>query len=189
MQINSFLISCLKIIFFFYFYSFLMVNNKTLVRILFEQINQFEILSSLFMLLCSTLGVICSLIFIGKVWIHHRCTLSILIDFNSALAGIIINIIYASQAVYQLLSGTSDSLCVFRGFLLHCSTGLFYHTLCIQAFYRLFVTVYARRRYLQSTSFILSLVIIQWIISITFAIPILLMNRIKFQPVSRICQV
>jgi hypothetical protein len=150
----------------------------------------FQTLSSIFMLLCSIIGIICSFIFIVIVAIDRRCrTLIILITFNTALAGFIINIVYASQAVYQLLSETSDSLCPFRGFLLHCSTGLFYHTLCIQAFYRLFVTVYARRKYLQSTPFILSLVIIQWLISITFAIPILLMNRIKFQPVSRICQV
>lgn len=150
----------------------------------------FEIFSSIFMFLCSILGVICSLIFISRVVILRcRCAPIIFIGFNSALAGFITNIIYASQAIYQMLSDTPDILCEFRGFLLHCSTGLFYHTLCIQALYRLFVTVYAQRRSLQSTCVIIPIVIIQWLISITFAIPFLLMKRIKYQASGRICQV
>lgn len=88
-----------------------------------------------------------------------------------------------------MLSDTPDALCTFRGFLLHCSTGLFYHTLCIQALHRLFVTVYAQRRCLQSRCVIVSIVVTQWLISITFAIPILLIGRIKFQAKDRICQV
>jgi uncharacterized membrane protein len=83
--------------------------------------------------------------------------------------------------VYQMLSDTADVLCVFRGFLLHCSAGLFYHTLCIQALYRLFVTVYAQRRTLQSSRVFLSIIVIQWLISIIFGIPILLIGRIIFQ--------
>jgi hypothetical protein len=51
------------------------------------------------------------------------------------------------------------------------------------------VTVFAQRRYLQSTRVIMSIVIIQWFISITFAIPILLLGRIKFQADGQICQV
>jgi len=130
------------------------------------------------------MGVICSLIFIGRIGIIRcRYTPIIFISLNSASAGFIINIIYASQAVYQMLSDTPDALCTFRGFLLHCSTDLFYHTLCIQALHRLFVTVYAQRRCLQSRC------VIQWLISITFAIPILLIGRIKFQAKDRICQV
>lgn len=161
-----------------------------MVKILFQQIYTFEILSSLFMVLFSTIGVICSSIYIGRViTIRRRWTLAILIDINSAFAGFIINIIYISQAVYQLLTDVPDVLCAFRGSLLNFATGLFYHTLCIQAFYRLSVIVFAKRRYLQSKRFILSIIIIQWFISITFSIPILLIDRIKFQTESRICQV
>jgi len=142
------------------------------------------------MFLSSIIGIVCSLIFIAVVAFDRRCrTLIILITLNSTLAGLIINVIYASQSVYQMLGDTPDVLCVFRGFLLNCSTGLFYHTLCIQALYRLFVTVYAHRRSLQSKYVIGSTIIIQWLISIIFAIPILLMGRIKFQIEVPICQV
>jgi hypothetical protein len=142
------------------------------------------------MLLCSTMGVVQCLLFIIIVAIDHRCrTLIILITLNSTLAGLVTNIIYASQAIYQMISDTPDILCAFRGFLLHMSTGLFYHTLCIQTLYRLFVTVFAQRRYLQSTYGIISIVSFQWFISITFGIPILLIGRIMFQQDGRICQV
>ncbi len=152
--------------------------------------NTFQILSSVFIFLCSTMGVVCCVIFIFIVAIDRRCrTLIILITLNSILAGFITNIIYASQAIYQMLSDTPDILCPFRGFLLHCSTGLFCHTLYIQTLYRLFVTVFAQRRYLQSKRVIMSIVMIQWFISITFAIPILLLGRIKFQADGQICQV
>ena len=176
---------CMSHAFFFF-----IVDRLSFFLIITSRMDAFQTLSSIFMLLCSIMGIICALIFIAIVAIDRRCrTLIIFITFNTVLAGLLINIVYASQAIYQLLGDTSDILCPFRGFLLHCSAGLFYHTLCIQAFYRLFVTVYAQRRHLQSTPFIISIIILQWIISVTFALPILLMNRIKFQTQGRICQV
>ena len=113
----------------------------------------------------------------------------ILITLNTTIAGLIINIIYSSQAIYQMLDESDDVLCPFRGYLLHSSTGLFYHTLCIQSLYRLSVTVFAQRRFLQSKSMILLIIIIQWVISSTFGIPILLLDRIIYQENGRICQV
>ncbi|CAF5129648.1 unnamed protein product, partial [Rotaria sp. Silwood1] len=60
-----------------------------------------------------------------------------------------INITCACQAVYQLIGDANDPLCSFRGFLLHGLSGLLYHTLCVQALHRLFVNVFATRRFLQ----------------------------------------
>ncbi|CAF0727905.1 unnamed protein product [Adineta steineri] len=152
--------------------------------------DMFQIVTSLFMLFCSVLGVVCSLIFIVIVFLDRRCrTPIVLISLNTAIAGFIINTIYASQAIYQMISDSSDVLCIFRGFLLHSSTGLFYQSLCIQAIYRLFVTVFAQRRNLQSKYVIIPIIVIQWIISSTFGIPILLMKRLQFQETGRICQV
>ncbi|CAF1094933.1 unnamed protein product [Adineta steineri] len=150
----------------------------------------FEILSSIFMLSCSILGIICSLLLISvMITVRRHCTPIVVISLNTAVAGFVINTIYASQAIYQMISDSSDVLCVFRGFLLHTSTGLFYHTLCIQAIYRLFVTVFAQRRNLQSNYTIIPIVVIQWIISSSFGIPILLTRRIRFYAEGRICQV
>ncbi|CAF1035100.1 unnamed protein product [Adineta steineri] len=148
-----------------------------------------ELLSSLWMLLCSIFGIIFAMIFIGIVASHRQFhTSTIMLALNSAIAGIIVNVTCCCQAIYQLTSDGNDKLCSFRGFLLHAGAGLLYQTLCVQAFHRLFVVVFATRRYLRSTKVIASITIIQWLISMTFGIPALMIGRIVYQSGSRICQ-
>ena len=150
----------------------------------------FEISSSLFMLLCSLMGLICAFIFISILIIDRQCrTMTTLLVLNSVIAGFVVNIVCTCQALYQLTTNEQDHLCVFRGFLLHVTCGLFYHTFSIQALYRLFVTIPVRRQYLRSKRIIMLMVLLQWLISLTFGLPILLDDRIKFQADSRICQV
>ena len=151
----------------------------------------FEILSSLFMLLCSVFGIICTLIFISVIIIDRQCrTMTALLVLNSIIAGFIVNTVYACQALYQLVSDEEDTLCVFRGFLLHVTCGLLYHTFCVQALYRLVVTMPVQQQYLRSKSVVIMCsVLFQWVISLTFGLPILLNGQIKFQAGSRICQV
>jgi hypothetical protein len=150
----------------------------------------FETLSSILMIVCSIFGIICALIFIIIVAIHRQYhTLTILLVLNSTIAGLIANITCLSQAIYQLIDLGDDTLCTIRGLFLQTSTGILYHTLCVQALYRLFVTVYSTRRYLQTIRFNISMVVIQWIFSTTFGLPIFFLNRIRYQSGSRICQV
>ena len=150
----------------------------------------FEILSSILMIVCSIFGIICALIFIIIVVTHRQChTFTILLVLNSSVAGLIANVTCLSQAIYQLLDLGNDSLCAIRGLFLQITTGLFYHTLCVQALHRLFVTVYSTRRYLQTVRFNISMVVIQWIFSAAFGLPIFIFNRIKYQAGSCICQV
>jgi hypothetical protein len=150
----------------------------------------FENLSSMLMIVYSIFGIICALIFIIIVATHRQChTLTILLVLNSSIAGLIANITCACQGIYQLLDLGNDALCAVRGFLLHATTGLLYHTLCVQALYRLFVTVYSTRRYLQTTRFNIYMVVVQWIFSITFGLPTLLTGHVVYYPVGRICQV
>jgi hypothetical protein len=149
-----------------------------------------EILSSLFMLLFSLFSIICACAFIGVVAFNRQYrTLTIMLIFNSTIAGIVINVTCGCQAIYQLIGDGNDKLCSFRGFLLHSATGLLYHTLCVQAIHRLFVVVFAAQRHLQSARVMVSLVIFQWLVSITFGIPALTAGKIIYQPGSRICQV
>ena len=149
-----------------------------------------EILSLIAMIVCSTFGIICTLIFIIIVTTHRQChTLTILLVLNSTLAGFLANLVCIIQAIYQLLDLGHDRLCSIRGLVLHTSTGIFYHTLCVQALYRLFVTVYSTRRYLQTVRFTISIVVVQWIFSTTFGLPIYFTNRIQYEPGSRMCQV
>jgi hypothetical protein len=150
----------------------------------------FGILSSLFMFLCSVFGIVCALIFISVVIIYRQCrTMTTLLVLNSIIAGFVANIVYACQALYQLISDENDKLCVFRGFLLHDTCGLLYHTFCVQALYRLSATTSAQERYFRSKRVIMYIVLLQWLISLNFGLPILLNGQIKYQAGSRICQV
>ncbi len=142
------------------------------------------------MIAYSIFGIICALIFIIVITVHRQChTLMTFLVLNSTVAGLIANITCLSQAVYQLIDLGNDPLCTVRGLLLHTSAGIVYHTLCLQALHRLFVTIYSTRRYLQGRCFNISILVIQWIFSISFALPIFFTNRIIYQPGSRICQV
>jgi hypothetical protein len=150
----------------------------------------FEQVSSILMLISSIFGIGFVTIFIIIVAFHQHChTTTILLVLNSVLAGLICNFVSGSQALYQLTGDGNDSLCILRGYLLYSSTGLLYHTLCVQGLHRFFVTVLAARRYLQSKRVILIVVIVQWVISSLFVLPIVLTGRIKYNPGSRICLV
>ncbi|CAF1123880.1 unnamed protein product [Adineta ricciae] len=149
----------------------------------------FDLLSSLVMVSCSLVGLICSLTFILIVVTYRSLqTVTIMLAFNSAVAGFIINVTCGCQAIYQIISDGNDQLCSFRGFLLHAATGLLYHTLCVQALRSLFVVVFSAQRSLQSKPIIASITIVQWLISIMFAIPALVIGRIVYQAGSHICQ-
>ncbi len=150
----------------------------------------FEILSSILMIICSIFGMSCGFMFIIIVATHHQChTLTIFLVLNSTVAGLIANITCISQAVYQLIDLGNDTLCAIRGLFLQAGTGVLYHTLCVQALHRLFVTVYSTRRYLQTVRFNIYMVVVQWVFSATFGLPFFLTGRITYQPGSRICQV
>jgi hypothetical protein len=154
------------------------------------EMNVFETLSSILMIICSVFGIIFAFLFIIIVVTHRQChTLTILLVLNSTIAGLFANMTCISQAIYQLIDLGNDPLCAVRGLLLQAGTGVLYHTLCIQALHRLFVTVYSTRRYLQTKHFSILMVVIQWIFSTTFGLPMLLTGRIKYQSGSRICQV
>ena len=150
----------------------------------------FETLSSILMIICSIFGILCAVLFILIICFNRQChRLTVLFVLNSTLAGLIANVTCICQAIYQLIDHSDDRLCPFRGFLLQTSTGMLYHTLCVQAFHRLFVTVYSTRRSLQTQQMTVIMVILQWIISSGFALPLLFTNRFIYQSGSRICQV
>ncbi|CAF4841275.1 unnamed protein product [Rotaria sp. Silwood1] len=136
------------------------------------------------------LGIGCAFIFIIILIIYRQCrTITTLLILNSIIAGFIVNVMYVYQVISQLTSDGNDKLCILRGFLLQSGCGLLYHTLCVQALYRFFATIPKRQQYLQSKYTITFIVLVQWFISITFNLPILIDGRIKFQVNYRVCQV
>lgn len=150
----------------------------------------FDILSFIFIFLCSILGISCGVFFTCIIIIYRQCrTATNLLVLNSAMADFLANIVCACQVIYQLTGDEMDRLCVFRGFLLQSGCGLLYHTFCVQAIYRLFATIPERRQYFQSKRFIMFIIIMQWIISFTSGLPFLLNDRIKYHGNDRICHV
>ncbi|CAF1658044.1 unnamed protein product, partial [Adineta ricciae] len=121
------------------------------------------------------------IIFVDAFMQYFRCDMRPYF-YRDSIAGLIINIVCANQAVYQLESDGNNRLCAFRGFLLHAASGLLYQTVCVQTIHRLFVVVFSTRRYLQSKQMMIFITISQWLISITFAIPALIFGRIVSQP-------
>ncbi|CAF3777871.1 unnamed protein product [Rotaria socialis] len=115
------------------------------------------------MMLSSALGIDCALIFISILIIYCQSrSMATLVGFNSAIAGSIVNVVFVCQ------------LCVFRGFLVHSSCGLLYHSFCVQALYRLLGTIPERQPYLQSECTITCIILVQWLVSLNFALPRLL---------------
>ena len=150
----------------------------------------FELVTSLMMLISGVLGIGFSITFIIIVIFHSQChTMTILLVLNSVVAGFISNLVGTSQAIYQLKGDGNDTLCILRGYFLYTSTGLLYHTLCVQGLQRFFIVVLSRRRYLQSKKVTFIIVSIQWLISGSFVLPIVLGGRINYIPSSRICLV
>ena len=149
-----------------------------------------DALSSAVMLAFGVFGTCTAFVFILIVALHRQChTATIFLVLNSVVAGLVANLVFSIQSVYQLVGDGNDALCILRGYAIHSSAGVIYHTLSVQALHRLFVTVLARRRYLQSKRFLMALVGVQWFFSSCFVLPILLTGKIRYNPGSRICLV
>jgi len=150
----------------------------------------FDLLSSLLMLICSIFGALFAFVFIITVTINRQCYKSnTLLVLNSAVAGFTVNVAYVCQSIYQLMNIGDDVLCPVRGFILHTGTALLYHSLCVIACHRLIVTVYSKRKSLQTKNFIIFMVVLHWLISCTFALPFLLTGAIQYQVDGDICAV
>ena len=152
--------------------------------------NLLDALSSILILLFNIFGVVLAVTFIIVVASHRPChTTTIFLVLNSVVAAFISNTICGVQAIYQLAGDANDYLCAARGYLLCTATGLLYHTLCVQALHRLFATVLVTRRNLRSGKVIALIVLIQWVVSSCFTLPIFVDGRITYNPGSHICLV
>ncbi|CAF2112391.1 unnamed protein product [Rotaria magnacalcarata] len=142
------------------------------------------------MILSRALGIDCALSFIRILIIYrHSRSMTTLLGFNFAIVDSIVIVVFVCQLIYRLTTDGNDKLCVFRGFLLHSSCGLLYRSFCVQALYRLSATIRERRQYLQSECTITCIILVQWLVSLDFALSLRLDGRIEFQTVYRICQV
>jgi hypothetical protein len=131
-----------------------------------------KFLCDLILLIEGILGILWSLLFI-IILIQHRLykksPLALLVG-NASLAGLLFHSIIFVQSFHMLI-GHPESQCVLRGHLIHSFAGAVYHSICLQALHRLFVTVLSNRRRLQNRKVLLVMIIIQWTFSLTFCLP------------------
>jgi len=131
-----------------------------------------KLLCDSILLIEGTLGIFWSLLFL-IILIQHRLyrksPLALLVG-NSSLAGLFFHSIIFLQSFHMLI-GRPDLQCIVRGHLIHSFAGAVYHSICLQALHRLFVTVLSNRPQLKSPKALITMIIIQWIFSLTFCLP------------------
>jgi hypothetical protein len=131
-----------------------------------------KILCDSILLIEGSLGIFWSLTFLIiliKTNLYRKSSLALLVG-NASLAGLLFNLVIFTQAFHMLI-GRPDILCILRGHLIHSFAGSVYHSICLQAFHRLFVTVFSHRPQLQNVKVLVIMLIIQWIFSLTFCLP------------------
>jgi hypothetical protein len=133
-----------------------------------------KILCDSILLIEGILGIFWSLLFLiilFKYRLYRKSPLALLVG-NASLAGLLFHIVIFAQA-YHMLIGHPNIRCIIRGHLIHSFAGSVYHSICLQALHRLFVTVYSDHPNLQSPKVLITMTIIQWLFSLTFCLPTL----------------
>jgi len=133
-----------------------------------------KILCDSILLIEGILGIFWSLLFLIILFKHRlylKSSLSLLVG-NASLAGLLFHTVIFAQSFHMLI-GYPNIQCIVRGHLIHAFAGSVYHSICVQALHRLFVTVYSNHPNLQSLKVLITISIIQWIFSLTFCLPTL----------------
>ncbi|CAF2416389.1 unnamed protein product [Rotaria sp. Silwood2] len=120
------------------------------------------------------------LIILIKHCLYRKSPLAFLVG-NTSLAGLFFHSVIFFQGLFMVIEH-SDVYCIRQGHLIHSFAGSVYHSICLQALHRLFVTVLSNQSQLQSPKFLITMTIIQWISSLTFCLP-----KLNPCPISDLC--
>jgi len=149
-------------------------------------------LSDGFMLFFNILAFASALLFLFIVARHRTCRhLSVILVANTCCAGLIATSAGISQAI-SMLFGSCDysEQCVLAAYFYMSGCGAIFHSLCLQALHRLFSNVLktgvGNHGILWSRWFYTILIIVQWLISITYVLPVY--RNIAFIPGSCLYQ-
>ncbi|CAF2349648.1 unnamed protein product [Rotaria sp. Silwood2] len=164
----------------------------------------YTLINDSLLLIFSFIGMLAAFIYITILCrIHEQRTskvrsLANLLSANSCIAGFLLNLFnfidasimyHADINIINENQRQPDSFCVLRGGFRSATLGALYHSLCIQAFYRLCCIVHTKHRSSRSYSFYICLIIIQWVISIGSIILFLLFKQIVYNPGGHFCQI
>ncbi|CAF1321834.1 unnamed protein product [Adineta steineri] len=145
----------------------------------------------LLILAFSFIGLISSIVFILVVVIHRefRQNLILLLTINLSIGGLITCVSMISQALYMIMQSEQDRLCPFRSYF-YTAGGLYiFQAALLQTLHRLFITVFAHRRYWQNRCLFLSLALAQLLLCLLALLPLLLGNRFPYFPSAKACYI
>ena len=131
-----------------------------------------RLICDIILLIEGLLGLLWSLLFLIILLRYRSCRKSPLAFLvgNASLAGLLFHSVIVGQAIHMLI-GRPELHCVLRGHLMHSFAGAVYHSICLQALHRLFVTVFSHRLLLQNPKILITMAIVQWTFSLTFCLP------------------
>lgn len=133
-------------------------------------------------------GSLCTIILNKK---YHRIT--IIFAADSFLTALIFGSDMLGMAIFTLENDLKqiqipDAFCSFRFYMGVASCTAFNFSFLLQAMYRYFIVVYPRWFIWQSGRFQFLLIILTWIFSYIWPIPLLIMNEVIYNPNNQICQ-
>ncbi|UJR34781.1 hypothetical protein I4U23_027560 [Adineta vaga] len=136
-------------------------------------------------------GLFSSIIFISIVASQHelRQNLALLLAANLSMGGLVFCGPFMIQVSYMLINSVPDRFCSFRGYLY--VTGLVYtfQATTLQTVHRLFVTVFVHHRQLQNRWLFLFLALIQFLVSLTALLPLLLGGHFAYLHDGKVCYI
>jgi hypothetical protein len=149
-------------------------------------------LSDGLMFVLNLLALVAALLFLFIVARYRTYrVLSVILVANTCCAGLVATDARVSQAISMLFGFCYYSeQCVLTAHFYMVGCSGIYHSLCLQALHRVFSNVKAgdidNHQYLQSSLLYIILIILQWLISISYLLPVY--SQITFIPGSCLCQ-
>ncbi|UJR15156.1 hypothetical protein I4U23_002119 [Adineta vaga] len=150
-----------------------------------------RILLGLLIFLCSSIGLLSSMIFISIVIIHRslRQNLSLLLAINLNIGGSIICISMINQSIHMLKNSPEDALCSYRSYFMTVGGLYIFQTTLLQSLHRLCSTVFVQYRHNQNRYLFLFLSLFSFSLCSIGLLPLLFGKRFPYYPDAHACYI
>ena len=150
--------------------------------------------TDIFMIICSVLIIILSIIFLFIIIFDKTChTVPMLLIANTCLAALIIGCTVLSAGGFILQNDLKqkdyqDPLCVTRAYLIYTACGIFNFSFTLQSLYRYMIAVYPSRLFFQSFRCQTLFICLTWILCIIFPYECIPTHEIAYVVETHMCQ-
>jgi hypothetical protein len=146
------------------------------------------------MIISTAFAVILAVIFLLFIILDKTChTVPMMLVANSCLAELLFGTDVLGMAIFTLQNDIKqiqfyDSLCIFRGYMIHMTCLIQNYSYVLQAIYRYITVVYPARLFWQSMRFQIILISLTWICGIIYPIPLVFTDNFKYHVDDQICE-